>query len=354
MSQIENGSHLQTAGTATAAEPVAALAHPLAAESPCGPNLEYDPRFVSLQNLLRGREELQLGASIIPAQEPEWGQVLALAGQLMTETRDLRLAVAWTHASLRLNGLAGFAEGMELVARLLSTLWDSVHPVIESDGDAYMRASAIAALSGPDSLLPTLRDAVLLTCSHGDVSVREACQLLDGETPPGCPLPSAAQLLAAIADGEPRNGARFAALSRTARSLAAINGTLADRLDHAAHPDLSRLDAIIDKLAAVLRPAMPCMVVATGTAGEAAGSTDESPDRTEAIPTTVIQNREDALSALVRVREYFERHEPSHPAVLLIRRIERLGGSSFLDIIADLAPDSLAQVRQLAGLPQSP
>jgi type VI secretion system protein ImpA len=43
-------------------------------------------------------------------------------------------------------------------------------------------------------------------------------------------------------------------------------------------------------------------------------------------------------------------NEPSNPAPLLIRRAQRLIGSDFLDIMRDLAPESLVQINTIAGL----
>ena len=49
----------------------------------------------------------------------------------------------------------------------------------------------------------------------------------------------------------------------------------------------------------------------------------------------------DAHRALERVCEWIERNEPSNPAPLLIRRAQRLMSKSFIDIIRDLAPETL-------------
>jgi type VI secretion system protein ImpA len=56
------------------------------------------------------------------------------------------------------------------------------------------------------------------------------------------------------------------------------------------------------------------------------------------------------MRALDSVCRYYERIEPGNPAPLLIRRAQRLINKSFIEIIQDLAPDSLGQIRTIAGL----
>ena len=63
-----------------------------------------------------------------------------------------------------------------------------------------------------------------------------------------------------------------------------------------------------------------------------------------------INNRADALAAIDRICDWYDKNEPSHPAPLLLRRAQRLMEMNFMDIVRDLAPDALHQVRALAGV----
>jgi type VI secretion system protein ImpA len=60
---------------------VETLLAPISAEAPCGENLEYDPAYVALEGLVRGKPEQQVGDKIIPAEEPDWREA---------DSRDLR------------------------------------------------------------------------------------------------------------------------------------------------------------------------------------------------------------------------------------------------------------------------
>ena len=61
-------------------------------------------------------------------------------------------------------------------------------------------------------------------------------------------------------------------------------------------------------------------------------------------------SRADAIRALETICEFIERTEPASPAPLLIRRAQRLMKKNFVEIIQDLAPDSMSQIRNVAGI----
>jgi type VI secretion system protein ImpA len=39
---------------------------------PCGPNLEYDPLFLELEQNALGKPEVQYGSTVVPAVPPDW------------------------------------------------------------------------------------------------------------------------------------------------------------------------------------------------------------------------------------------------------------------------------------------
>jgi len=63
-----------------------------------------------------------------------------------------------------------------------------------------------------------------------------------------------------------------------------------------------------------------------------------------------IRTREDVIRTLDRICEYYERHEPSSPVPMLLRRSKRLATMSFLEILRELTPEGLAQAEALGGI----
>jgi type VI secretion system protein ImpA len=63
-----------------------------------------------------------------------------------------------------------------------------------------------------------------------------------------------------------------------------------------------------------------------------------------------IRTREDAVRMLEKICDFIERTEPANPAPLFIRRGQRLMTKNFVEIMQDLVPDSLNQIKQITGL----
>ena len=96
------------------AEPqLESLLAPLAADAPCGPDLEYDPAFQAMLDAGAGKPERQYGDKVYPAEPPDWPLVHEQALQLAARTRDLRVAVWLARSSARLHGLVGAVDGLQ-------------------------------------------------------------------------------------------------------------------------------------------------------------------------------------------------------------------------------------------------
>ena len=52
---------------------------------------------------------------------------------------------------------------------------------------------------------------------------------------------------------------------------------------------------------------------------------------------------------LEKICDYYTRVEPSSPVPLLLKRAARLAEMSFMQIMEDLSPDGIAQVRTVTG-----
>ena len=63
-----------------------------------------------------------------------------------------------------------------------------------------------------------------------------------------------------------------------------------------------------------------------------------------------IESRNDALRAIDMVCEYLERTEPTNPAQLLLRRARRLVNKNFVELVRELAPESLNEVARVMGI----
>lgn len=325
-----------------------------------GEDLEYTPAFAEFTTLSTGRGERQVGEHIIPAQGPEWGAVFKAGCALLEQSRDLRILATVCQAALQQHGLPGLAQGLALMARWLESQWDALHPALEIDGDydPLFRSNAIASLSDPMGLVRALRQAVFLETPIGTVTISTAENLFNGKPVGEETIVSSLDQLSRIATEEKeRNQECFAAIISIHSSLVAIASIFRERLEAEYRPDLELLAGIAARLerfvsatleetaqqpgtADTQESALPAVSPASAPAGAAS----------HAFPSS-IATRADAFKALALARTYFENNEPSHPAPLLIRRVERLADMDFLSLVKDLTPGGLQQLQVLAGEP---
>jgi type VI secretion system protein ImpA len=153
-----------------------------------------------------------------------------------------------------------------------------------------------------------------------------------------------AQLMQAVRTAVERNDAAgLAAIPEALDHCRAIQVLAVERMGSVDAPDLQTTRTLLETLAR--------LVVSPKQAGDGSSETAVvANDSAGGASLGVVQSRQDALRALDAVCEFLARSEPSNPAPLLIRRAQRLIGSGFMDIMRDMAPDSIAQIEAIAGI----
>lgn len=331
--------------------PVDQLLAPLADHAPCGEDLEYDPAFLALEEMARGKPEQQFGDTVIAAQEPDWRQVLENALPLAERTRDLRLAVLLTRAAAHQQGIQGYASGLSLVAGLLEQHWDHVFPALDADdnNDPTMRLNALAPLADVATGLADLRNAAVGS-GRIPLTVRQV-ELSAGKAEPheDEAVPTAEGIAEALKAIEAQTPGVLAALQTPYVELLRIESVLSDHVGSQG-PDLKPLQQIVRWLSHVASAAEAGASAETSDTGmDAVAHMDVAPAAGAVSAPGALRNRDDVVRTLDRVCEWIERHEPTNPAPLLIRRAQRLMSKNFLDIIRDLAPESIGQIENIAG-----
>lgn len=332
-------------------EIVEALQSPISEASPCGDDLEYDPAFTALEASAQRKPEQQFGDTVIPAVDPEWRTVSADAQAVLQRAKDVRAAMLLLRAATRMQGLAGFLLGMQLLIGLLDRFWDDIHPKLDADddNDPTMRLNALAPLTDEGMVLRDLYDASVgnargigtirvrdIAVAHGNLAASGGDS---GYTP--------AQVTGALEEIQAVQPDVLAQLQQVSALVARLQSLLSERT-HADGIDLAPLRAI----GQVLRLAAKN---AAGDASDAAAVplADNGEEASTAARTPAargeIQSRQDALQMLDRVIRYLEQAEPGNPAPLLIGRAKKLIGVSFLDIMANLAPNALDTIETVTG-----
>lgn len=331
---------------------------PISSDSPCGPNLEYDPDFQKLEEASRDKPDQEFGkdggeAIRIQGATANWSEVRTLAEGLLARSKDLRIAVYLTRALLRTEGFSGIRDGLVLIQGLLEDFWDSgLHPELDADDDhdPTMRINALVPLGALDSVAGDLRASfVMRSRSRGQLTVKEIevgqGRLQAGAEGATLTESQLAGLLAAAVEENP--GLPQMAEDALAR-VRHIEQFIGERVGEAYAPDLKLLQTMLYCVVHALGKTLPEAPAAEDLPTGSSGGTPAAGSRVVAVAGE-IRSREDVLQTLARLCEYLSVHEPTNPVQLVLRRAQRMMNMSFLELMQDLAPDGLVQAETVVG-----
>jgi type VI secretion system protein ImpA len=325
---------------------------PLADESaPCGPDLEYDNAFLELTQAAQGKPESQFEAAV-PA---DWRDVRRRCEKLFDTSRDLRVAVLWLRALLRLEGVATLAPSLRLLTGLMDAFWEGLHPQPDpDDGDLYARANVLALLVDADAVLVDLREANLVSLRGvGEIKVRGVDIALGNiaarEDENAWSRTQVEQL---FADAVAQGASLPADIADAQTELAALTALLSERLEHSQVPDLKPLRQTLTAIAGLLPQGGGASAEGADVAHAGGEASVGSGSGGQALSGR-INSRAEAQRAIEMVCDYLERAEPTNPAQLLLRRAGRLLGHNFLQLMKELAPDALSEVARIMGVDPS-
>jgi type VI secretion system protein ImpA len=335
-------------------ELVEALLTPIGEASPCGDDLEYDAAFTALAAASQGKPEQQFGDTVIPAVEPEWREVAEQSEAILRRSKDVRAAVLLLRAATRLHGMQGFAAGLQLLIGLLDRFWDGIHPMLDADddNDPTMRLNALAPLADENMVLRDIYDAqVGVAAGVGSIRVRDVAIASNAlAAVGGDPTYSMSQIQGGLEAIQAERPELLQAAIGTTAQVEQLQALLVERTGRADAIDLGALRGIARMLQRACSFASG--VPEDAQAGDAAAG-DDAQAAGAAMRTAAargeIQSRQDALQMLDRVIRYLEQTEPGNPAPLLIERAKKLIGVSFLEIMANLAPNALDTIETVTG-----
>ncbi len=327
-----------------------ALLQPIAADQPCGENLEDTPLLASFDALRLFGQSRSLDAPPEPGENrklPEWGEIRTGALEALGKSRDLRLLAYLGTALLRTDGLPAFFDTLGVASAWLESFWAEVYPLI--DEDAVARRNALNCFADPMAVVERVRRVPLVESRrHGRFSLRDI-EMASGQVPPGGTdvKPDEGPINAAFAEMPLE---QLAALHRSATGAAAALSRIDARMRAEGGPEVAPsfdpLSAQLTRLTKLLRAQLAARPDGQGAVGEGGG---EEPDAGPQ-PVGSITSRQDAIRALDAVADFFRRNEPSSPIPLFLERAKRLVAKDFLEVLADIAPDALGVARAAGGL----
>lgn len=333
---------------------IEALAAEISPEAPSGESLEYDPAFGELERAVQGKPAQEMGSSVVAAIEPDWKDVKSRSIDVLKRSKDLRAAIYLTRALASTDGWPGFADGLTLLNEILARHWATLHPQLDPDdgNDPTMRVNILTSLVDLDATVRDVKQAPLVRSrAIGQFSLRDI-EIAKGEVPappraPNEPAPPEMSMIeAAFLDCDLEElKANAEAAVRAAEAFATLDASLLSTVGTMHAPDLGALPPVLVRAKQILAeqlqrrgvndPALGGEAVVEGGAAQPL--------------TGEIHSRDDVLRALDKIIDYFNRHEPSSPVPLLLKRAKRLVPKTFLEILQDLAPGGVADAEKIRG-----
>jgi type VI secretion system protein ImpA len=343
------------------------LLEDISPESPAGEDVGGE--LWELETLSKGKPGQELGSVNIAAEEPDWRVLSEKAAAILGRGKHLLAAIHLTDAESHLRGLAGLAEGLQLLGGLVGNYWESLYPLLDPEdpdepNDPTERLNILRGLEDMDGILGAIRHHPLVRVRGlGEYSLRDM-ELASGRLQPlpdekdGMPQLSEIEAAFAAAEKEALQNTSSDA-QQADKALTGLTRALAETVGLQRAPDFPQLrknlHAINELLAGQIRKRVESAENTEGapTMNSIAADGGGAEATTPTMPGGSITSREDALRALDAVCEYFRRTEPSSPVPLLIERAQQLIAKDFVEIIKDLAPNGLAQLEAITGSKKS-
>lgn len=318
------------------------LAEPIEPGDPCGVSLDGTQALAAI-DARRIFGQIQL-----PASEPDWRALRSECLASLGTSKDLRVLAHLVAATIRVDPLPHALRLLTLAGQWLDRYWDGVHPRV--DDDAIMRRNALEFFADRLGIVDALRRAPIVKDPQlGAFSLR------DFEIGSGLLAPSEAQ------------GGSVSLDQINAALVAAVPGSLAeiDHLTAAANSAFESMEATmlsrgggsiavpkLDPLVQALRRVRQILAPHVAQAqSEATGGAD-SPVGTNSKPAQVgvITSRQDVVRALDAVAGYYRNNEPGSLVPVIAERAKRLVSMSFIEALAEIAPETVEPVKKAAGV----
>jgi type VI secretion system protein ImpA len=341
--------------------------------SPAGTDLRSDPnpnnayrKIRDLRNAARDRENRDDRGDPRRNDEPAaielWDQVWELGTTFLAETaRDLEVAACLIEASIRLDGAAGFSQSLDLTTALIRDFWGNLYPAPDEDGiETTLRP--IARLNGdpiyyPLQRIPVTDPSTATTVVVWQVEQAQRVAKLQAEKPEEAEklLSRGAFSLDSLQQAVRESSDEYyqtltSDLKTATESLKKLEETLESTVeDESALPNFSRFRDGLREASSVLQGLVGSRLEAAAAGAAAASSAPQNrsssaavaggtQDRGPAVPGA-ISSRDDALAALERVAEWFQRNEPQSLIPAEVRKAIRRARMTPEELYKDLIED---------------
>lgn len=343
----------------------------IASDRPVGVDLRDDKSANSLyyemkdlRNTARDIERRQsMGMDVEKA--VDWTQLFSLCVSCLTsESKDLEVASWLVESSIRLHGLVGLSESIEIVNQLIVQYSVSLYPLADEEG-VESHLAPIINLNGDDydgTLLAPINNLVITEgTSAGPFSLWQYQQAIENKKVTDADKIKSKQEAGQVFINDielsvsESSSSFYKALRHNVdaakKEFKALQETIAEKYEGYRMPQ-AKIILALDSFAEHIR------FVTKNTAFAAQNSLTSVTDKNRVVnnisaelnaPLRIaehknsLQSRDDALNQLHVIADYFRTTEPQSPLPYLLQRAQDLGRLSFPDLLRELVSDEGAR-----------
>jgi type VI secretion system protein ImpA len=318
------------------------LAEPIESENACGKSLDDTQALAALDS------QRIFGRLTPPDSEPDWSALRSACLVALGDSKDLRVLAYLTAAVIRVDTLADALRMFPLISTWLTRYWDEVYPRI--DDDAIMRRNSLTFFADRVGIVDALRRAPIVRNPQlGAFSLRDfdIATGVVAQSDPDARTVSTDQINAALTAAEPESLHKLSELTSAASSaLKSVETTMLSRGGGTdAVPNLDSLVQTLQRMQQMLAPHVARRPDAVSTAID---SQAISPSRASEVGA--ITSRQDVVRAFDAVMTYYRNSEPGSLVLVIAERAKRLVSMSFIEALAEIAPEVLEPVKKAAGV----
>lgn len=325
---------------------------------------EYEVAYLELDKLAAGIPQSIMGDSVIEGKEPDWKRLRQNCLELWNQTRDLRVATYLTVASICLDGIDGLRDGLKVIDYLIKDNWEDFWPRLDPE-DGRDPTERINILSMLSPLKGSYNDPLMFISRFRDIRLFQdkpytlrdymiaSSEIDSGET--AINFQSFNAEMASV----PMEAMR-GRLDEINEIISLLNDISKEINDKTEGIGIVSFEALYDELKILAKFYSSYIPGESEISEEGNFETEDlqgntvNPRAANARafnlngyrPTT----RNEALMLLRKSADYFRSTEPTNPVPYLLERALRIAGMNFVDLLADISPDSLERIRDQLGI----
>jgi type VI secretion system protein ImpA len=324
-----------------------ALLEPVSEETPAGEDLSYDSSRYELEQAFESSVSIDASGEETQGEEIDWRRIVKSIEDQFTRSKDIWLAVYLCRAGAKSGSLETVEAGAQALAELMERYWDTVHPTLDELGLPGRKAPCDALSRRAEFLAPLERTPLLVHPRLGSFSGAD----LERFRSEGASAEGYGMFRAALEDLSAE--ALTEALTRLERIEDGFRRADKVFTGHAGGEPSPNYGPTYETLTTLKRAVQAFAPSAAGEsadsgAGEASydgGGTAGANGGGGARIGGRVDSREDVMTALDAINDYYRRREPGSPVPVVLERAKAWVNLDFLSVLRDIAPDALDQAK---------